>query len=68
MQCEKSVKCVGGSKKGIHVHLKSMHQIDIHVKRGNLETLESDSENKSTKITTIDNFINETLSKRYLRG
>ena len=58
--CRIVLKCVAGSTKGVHVHLKSMHQIDIHLKRKDLETLESDSQIKRTKITTIDNFINDT--------
>ena len=40
-----------------------MHQIDIQVKRKNVEPHESDHESKRMKITTIDNFINDsTLS------
>ena len=57
---QKSVEMCWWVYQGITRTLKSMHQIDIHVKRKNLETLESDSQIKSTKITTIDNFINDT--------
>ena len=63
-KCAKKVlKCVGGSTMGLYVHLKSMHQIDIQAKSRNFESLESDPQSKRTKITTIDNFINDaTLS------
>ena len=61
--CKKMLKGSGGSTKGLQVHLNSMHQIDIQVKRKNVEPHESDHESKRMKITTIDNFINDfTLS------
>ena len=61
--CNKILKCDGGSTKGLHVHLRSTHQIDILLKRENTETLENDSQTKRTKIYTIDKFTNDaTLS------
>ena len=61
--CNKILKCDGGSTKGLHVHLKSAHQIDILLKRKKTETLENDSQKKRTKIYTIDKFTTDaTLS------
>ena len=60
-KCAKKVlKCIVGYTEGLYVHLKSMHQIDIQGKRRNFEILESDPQSKRTKITTIDNFVNDT--------
>ena len=60
--CNKTLKCDGGSTKGLHVHLKSAHQIDIHIKRKNTQT-ENDTQTKRSKIQTIDKFVNDaTLS------
>ena len=55
----KTLKCDGGSTNGLHVHLKSAHQIEILIKRKvpKLKTT------KRTKIQTIDKFVNDaTLS------
>ena len=43
--CSKILRCDGGSTKGLHVHLKSIHKIDL-IKR---KFGESDLLNKSTK-------------------
>ena len=60
--CNKTLKCDGGSTKGLHVHLKSAHQIDILIKRKNTQT-ENDTQTKRSKIQTIDKFVNDaTLS------
>ena len=60
--CNKTLKCDGGSTKGLHVHLKSAHQIDILIKRKSTQT-ENDTQTKRTKIQTIDKFVNDaTLS------
>ena len=37
-----------------------MHQIDIQAKRENFEFPGSDPQSKRTKISTIDNFVNDT--------
>ena len=58
--CKKVIKCDGGSTKGLHVHLKSNHQIDILVKRKNSETHQEDSQEKRPKIATIEHFLNDT--------
>ena len=58
--CKKMLKCDGGSTKGLHVHLKSSHQIDLLLKRNNSETFQEDSRKKRPKITTIDQFVNDT--------
>ena len=61
--CNNILKCDGGSTKGLHVHLKSAHQIDILLKRKKTETLENDSQTKRTKIYTIEKFTTDaTLS------
>ena len=60
--CNKTLKCDGGPTKGLHVHLKSAHQIDILIKRKSTQT-ENDTQTKRTKIQTIDKFVNDaTLS------
>ena len=58
--CKKVIKCDGGSTKGLHVHLKSNHQIDLLVKRKNSETHQEDSQEKRPKIATIEHFLNDT--------
>ena len=35
--CQKVIKCVGGSTKGLHVHLKTIHQIEL-LKRTNSDS------------------------------
>ena len=56
--CNKTLKCDGGSTKGLHVHLKSAHQIDILIKRKSTQT-ENDTQTKRTKNQTIDKFVND---------
>lgn len=57
---QKVLKCNGGSTKGLHVHLKSSHQIDVLLKRKNSETRQEDSREKIPKITTIEKFVDDT--------
>ena len=57
---KKVLKCDGGSTKGLHVLLKSSHQIAVLLKRKNSETLQEDSQEKRPKITTIEQFVNDT--------
>ena len=66
--CNKLLKCDGGSTKGLHVHLKSTHQIDILLKHKNTETLENDSQTKRTKIYTLTNLPTVQLYRQYLQG
>ena len=60
--CKKVLKCEGRSTKGLHIHLKSQHQIDL-LKRSNNE--ESNSEiSKSTISNTcavrkLDYYMND---------
>ena len=56
--CKKVLKCDGGSTKGLHVHLKSTHQIEITLKRKNDQIPENDSQSKCTKVIKIDFFLN----------
>ena len=52
----------GGSTKGLHVHLKSVHHIEL-LKRKNVATIEAVTETKAAKVSKIDHFIqNNTLS------
>ena len=57
---QKVLQCDGVSTKGLHVHLKSSHQIAVLLKRKNSETLQEDSQEKRPKITTIEQFVNDT--------
>ena len=52
----KTLKCHGGFTKGLHVHLKSVHQIDILIKRKNTQT-ENDTQTKRIKIQIIHKFV-----------
>ena len=64
--CKKVLKCDGGSTKGLHVHLKSTHQIEITLKRKNDQIPENYSQSKSTKVTKIDLFLNESTLPKVL--
>ena len=60
--CKSILKCEGGSTKGLHVHLKSVHHIEL-LKRKNVATIEAVTETKAAKVSKIDHFIqNNTLS------
>ena len=57
---QKVLKCDGRSTKGLHVHLKSIHESDVLVERKNSETRQEDSLEKRPKITTIEQFVKDT--------
>ena len=44
--CKKNLKCHGGSTKGLHVHLKSCHNVDL-LKRDILESGVNNTKNKN---------------------
>ena len=53
--CKKIIKCDGGSTKGLHVHLKTIHHIEI-LKRTSSETISKSIVNITGK---LDLFIND---------
>ena len=53
--CKKIIKCDGGSTKGLHVHLKTIHHIEI-LKRTSSETISKPKVNITGK---LDLFIND---------
>ena len=61
--CKNILKCEGGSTKGLHVHLKSIHHFEL-LKRKNLAIIETAStEKKATKVSKIDHLVQDnTLS------
>ena len=55
--CKKVIKCDGGSTKGLHVHLKTIHQIEI-LKRTSLES-NYEHISKPNVAGKLDRFIND---------
>ena len=59
--CRKVLKCEGGSTKGLHGHLRSVHQIEV-LKRPNNEESEMESCRKpiSTVVRKLDYYMSDT--------
>ena len=36
--CKKTLKCEGGSTKGLHMHIRSIHQIEVSKRKSTNET------------------------------
>ena len=58
--CRKVLKCEGGSTKGLHVHLRSAHQIDL-LKRPNNEEIDLEESIKpiSKVVRKLDYYMND---------
>ena len=63
--CNKTLKCDGGSTKGLHVHLKSAHQIDILIKRKSIQTT---LKQNVLKFKLSTNLSMMQLYRQYLQG
>ena len=62
--CKKTLKCEGGSTKGLHMHIRSIHQIEV-LKRNitnetNMELSKQPKQPNISAVRTLDYYINDT--------
>ena len=59
--CKKTLKCEGGSTKGLHMHIRSIHQIEVSKRKSTNETnMELSKQPNLNAMRTLDYYINDT--------
>ena len=59
--CKKTFKCEGGSTKGLHMHIRSIPQIEVSKRKSNNETnMELPKQPMLNAVRTLDYYINDT--------
>ena len=58
---QKTLQCEGGSTKGLHMHIRSIHQIEVSKRKSTNETnMELSKQPNLNAVRTLDYYINDT--------